>query len=344
MKTLFADRIQGLARQEQALSVVMAGASPILMTTSASSRTLTTSSRELVRSLRKVGIRTEFYVPGEAGALLQAVNRLLADIPLESFGKTAEVEPPRLLIIDDAEGLSLNETAALKRIVNGLRGSALRVLLLVKTSASQIVLLPLADIAELAVLWDLDATNDDATNDDATNDEEPRLVPTTDTSESLHTPLSIDLPKISPVADLPIPDVLTELARERAAALGIDATSRSASTVSVIRATLMAMAALLAIFFIYEMMAEQRNAPSRTFDCGLHPDREAVDVLLARVPRATPIRILSEDGRLRLLIGPFPDAAAAGVVQAQLWRVGSCRPKPVVIPMAISNSEKKLGG
>ena len=339
MKTLFADRVQGLARQEQALSVVMAGASPILMTTSASSRTLTTSSRELVRSLRKVGIRTEFYVPGEAGALLQAVNRLLADIPLESFGKTAEVEPPRLLIIDDAEGLSLNEAAALKRIVNGLRGSALRVLLLVKTSASQIVLLPLADIAELAVLWDLDATNDDATND-----EEPTLAPTTDTSESLHTPLSIDPSTISPVADLPIPDVLTELARERAAALGIDAKSRSASTVSIIKATLMAMAALLAGFFIYEMMAEQRNAPSRTFDCGLHPDREAVDVLLARVPRATPTRILSEDGRLRLLIGPFPDAAAAGVVQAQLWRVGSCRPKPVVIPMAISNSEKKLGG
>ena len=334
MKTLFADRILGLGCREQAVSVVMAGASPILLTTSASSQTLTTSSRELVRSLRKAGIRTEFYVPGEAGVLLQAVNRLLADIPLESFGKTAEVEPPRLLIIDDAEGLSLNETAALKRIVNGLRGSVLRVLLLVKTNVSQIVLLPLADLAELAVLWDLDATND----------EEPALAPTRDTSESLHTPVSIDLPTISPVADKPIPDVLTELARERAAALGVDATRRSASTVSVIKATLLAMASLLAVFFIYEMMNERRYAPSRTFDCGLHPDREAVDVLLARVPRATPTRILSEDGRLRLLVGPFPDAAAAGVVRAQLWRVGSCRPKPVVIPMAKSNSEIKPGG
>lgn len=330
MKTLFANQIMGIECREQAERVVTTGIPPVLLTASASSQTLTISSRELVRSLRISGIRTEFYVPGKASALLQAVNRLLADIPLESFGKTAEIEPPRLLIIDDAEGLSLDEAAALKRIVNGMRGSALRVLLLVRATVSQIVLSPLADLAEFTVLWDLDSTDD----------EEPTLAPARDTSETLCIPLTIDSPSISPMPDIPIRDVLTDLARERAVARSFDATSRSASTVSTVKVTLAAMGVLLVAFLVYEGIAERWYVPSKTFDCGLHPDREAIEVLLARVPRATPIRILAEDGRLRLLIGPFPDAADTVVVQSQLWRVGSCRLKPVVIPAATSIKNK----
>jgi hypothetical protein len=316
----------------------MAGVSPVLVATSASSQTLSMSSRDLVRDLRSAGTRVEFHTPGEAGALLQAVNRLLADIPLESLGKSAEAELPRLLIIDDAEGLSIAETASLKRIANGLRGSALRILLLVKTDASQLVLLPLTDLAELATLWDLDASDEDASDK-----EELAPGPILDTTERQPAPVAVDPPAIGSVSDTPIPDVLTELARERAAALGFDATSRTSSMRSIVTATVAAMGVLLVVFFIYDAMTERRQAPPKTFDCGLHPDRESVDVLLARIPRTTPTRVVTEGERLRLLVGPFPDAAAADVVRAQLWRMGSCSPKPVVPPVAVSNT-RKMGG
>jgi hypothetical protein len=143
--------------------------------------------------------------------------------------------------------------------------------------------------------------------------------------------------------DTPIPDVLTELARERAAALGFDATSRTSSMRSIVTATFAAMGVLLAVFLIYDAMTERRQAPPKTFDCGLHPDRESVDVLLARIPRATPTRVLTEGGRLRLLVGPFPDATAADVVRAQLWRIGSCSSKPFVPPVAVADT-RKMGG
>ena len=343
MKMRFADRLRGVGHRGHAVSVVMAGVSPVLVATSASSETLSMSSRDLVRDLRSAGTRVEFHTPGEAGALLQAVNRLLADIPLESLGKSAEAEPPRLLIIDDAEGLSIAEIASLKRIANGLRGSALRILLLVKTDASQLVLLPLTDLAELATLWDLDASDEDASDEDASDEEEPVPGPILDTTERQPAPVAVNPPAIGPVSDTPIPDVLTELARERAAALGFDATSRTSSMRSIVTATLVAMGVLLVVFFIYDTMTERRQTSPKTFDCGLHPDRESVDVLLARIPRATPTRVVPEGERLRLLVGPFPDAAAADVVRAQLWRMGSCNPKPVAPPVAVSNT-RKMGG
>lgn len=343
MKMRFADRLRGVGHRGHAVSVVMAGVSPVLVATSASSETLSMSSRDLVRDLRSAGTRVEFHTPGEAGALLQAVNRLLADIPLESLGKSAEAEPPRLLIIDDAEGLSIAEIASLKRIANGLRGSALRILLLVKTDASQLVLLPLTDLAELATLWDLDASADDASAEDASDEEEPVPGPILDTTARQPAPVAVNPPAIGPVSDTPIPDVLTELARERAAALGFDATSRTSSMRSIVTATLVAMGVLLVVFFIYDTMTERRQTSPKTFDCGLHPDRESVDVLLARIPRATPTRVVTEGERLRLLVGPFPDAAAADVVRAQLWRMGSCNPKPVAPPVAVSNT-RKMGG
>ena len=330
---LFEDRLRGVGHRGHAVSVVMAGVSPVLVTISSSSQTLSLSSRELVRELRSAGTRIEFHAPGEAGALLQAVNRLLADIPLESLRKSAETEPPRLLIIDDAEGMSVAETASLKRIANGLRGSALRILLLVKSDASQLVLSPLTDLAELAVLWDLDASDD----------EEPISAPIKDTTESPPPPVAVEQPSSRSAVDTPIPDVLTELARERAAALGFDATSRTSSMRSIVTATFAAMGVLLAVFLIYDAMTERRQAPPKTFDCGLHPDRESVDVLLARIPRATPTRVLTEGGRLRLLVGPFPDATAADVVRAQLWRIGSCSSKPFVPPVAVADT-RKMGG
>lgn len=343
MKMRFADRLCGVWQRGHAVSVVMAGVSPVLVATSASSQTLSMSSRDLVRELRSAGTRVEFHTPGEAGALLQAVNRLLADIPLESLGKSAEAAPPRLLIIDDAEGLSIAEIASLKRIANGLRGSALRILLLVKTDASQLVLLPLTDLAELATLWDLDASDEDVSDDDASDDEEPIPGPFSGTTEIQVPSVVVDPPSSGSTADTPIPDVLTELARERAAALGFDATSRTSSTRSIVTATLAAMGVLLVVFFIYDAMTERRQTSPKTFDCGLHPDRESVDVLLARIPRATPTRVVTEGERLRLLVGPFPDAAAADVVRAQLWRMGSCNPKPVAPLVAVSNT-RKMGG
>ena len=95
---------------------VLSGTPPILIICSATTASLSGASREFVRELRSGGTRVEFHAPGDADALLQSANRLLAEIPLESPLGSAQSYPPHLLIIDDAESLSLAEAAALRRI------------------------------------------------------------------------------------------------------------------------------------------------------------------------------------------------------------------------------------
>jgi hypothetical protein len=79
------------------------------------------------------------------------------------------------------------------------------------------------------------------------------------------------------------------------------------------------------------------------YDCGSHPDRESIDVLLARIGRSTPTRVIAESDRFRLQLGPFPSQAAADIVREQAWVLGSCRVNPIAV-RAVDSSPSKAGG
>ena len=287
------------------------GTPPLLMICSSSGDALSASARELVRAVRREGVRVEFHTPGDPEALLQAVNRLLADVPFDRSLTHAGSAPPHILVVDEGETLAESETASLRRMVQGLRGSCFRVVVLVRRLPAAMKGLPVAEIVDLAMVWDVD---DRAAGSDAA-DAFPILVPTAEE------PLVA-----SP--DTPIPDVLAELARERAESRGFDVTLPSRWSMSPVK-VVMALIVFLTTGIAVEMhMAEDATTGPAVYDCGLHADREAIDVLLARIDRTLPTRIVAESGRLRLQVGPFESRSAADSARAQVWRLGACRVVP----------------
>lgn len=320
-------------RAAAAHACMLDGTPPLLLICSGSGETLSACSRDLVRGLRREGARVEFHVPGDAEALLQAINRLLADVPLDRSLDNAQGAPPHILVVDEGESLAEPETASLRRMVQGLRGSCFRVVVLVKRSAASIASLPVSGIVDLALLWDADGRG-----------EEPVLDPVIDTVPD---PVTAELPLEEvvsvPAADGPIPDVLADLARERAETRGFDVTSSRRWTMSPTKIVVTVIMFLSAGIAVDAMLTDEAPAGPSVYDCGLHPDREAVDVLLARIDRSLPTQVTAESGQLRLRVGPFNSAPAAESARAQVWRLGACRIAPDEYPVAVA-PDRTAGG
>lgn len=349
MTRVFAGRLAGLVASEAARLAVTRGEQPVLVICATTADSLSGPSRELVRDLRANGARTEFHVSGDADALLQSTNRLLADIPLESILTSATHHPPHLLVIDEAESLSPQEVAALRRIANGLRGSVFRVLLLVRHAAVGLRQLPIAELAELAIVWDLDGTTlqtaepllgPDEPSGMASTPAATTASPTRDAKpqpsrgdEPITTSVKNDKETVA-ATDARLRDVLSELARERAEARGFDVTTPRRALSAPAKAMVALSVLLIAGFAAYELWLREIQTGPFVYDCGLHPDRETVDVLLAQVGRSTPTRVIAEGGRFRLQVGPFTGRAAAEAAQAQVWRLGACRVVPAVAQAA----------
>lgn len=338
--------MRGLDKAGAARHSVMRGEPPIVLICSASVDVLSNCARDFVRTLRGEGVRVEFHTPGNAEAILQSTNRLLEAIPLDGILSSTELFPPHLLMIDDAETMSAAETTALRRLVQGLRGSAFRVLLLAKRSRSDADRLPLADLNDLMMIWDADAAENDA------------LVvnpPTLDSTEAK--PSDLDLPEIEPKKkpvesakqsstdprDLPIPDVLAELARERAETRGFDVTFSRRWITRPLTITAVVAVVVLSGYMLTSGITGSGTTDPVVYDCGTHPDRESIDVLLARVGRSTPTRVTAESGRLRLQLGPFPSEEAAKVVREQAWLLGACQVNPITV-RALESLTSKAGG
>lgn len=356
MTRVFAERLAGAEQGAAACAAVTAGEHSVLVICSGETNILSGASRELVKDLRAAGARTEFHVPGDADTLLQSTNRLLADIPLDSLLSSATQHSPRLLVIDDAERLSSAEVSALRRLVNGLRGSVFRVLLLVRQTAQGLRFLPLAELAELTIVWHVDGTSAD--------EDQPLPGP-----ERIATP-PLELPSVPTSAPMQaqsrekavaetsstaveantarLRDVLAELASERAAARGFDVTAPRRSVPMAVKAMIALSVVLIAGYVTYDFWLRDFQVGPLVYDCGLHADRESVDVLLAQVGRTTPTRVIEESGRFRVQVGPFTGRAAADAAREQVWRLGACRVSPVtaqaVKSPATRSPASKAGG
>lgn len=367
MTRVFAERLAGKEQDAAARAAVIAGTQSVLIICSGTAERLSSTSRELVRELRSTGTRTEFHVPGDADTLLQSTNRLLADIPLDSLLSSATRHPPHLLVIDDAERLSAAEVSSLRRLINGLRGSAFRVLLLVRHAAQGLRVLPLAELAELTVVWDVDGTPAEQDQplpgpDRMTAALELPAVSTGPTLQGKVEPSRAEPPRAEKArAATPmntaaessdtaaadnnarLRDVLAELANERAAERGFDVTAPRRGVSMPVKAVVALSAVLIGGYLAYDFWLRDFQAGPLVYDCGLHADRETVDVLLAQVGRTTPTRVLEESGRFRVQVGPFAGRAAADAAREQVWRLGACRVSPVTA-QAVKSPAKKAGG
>jgi cell division septation protein DedD len=335
---------------------VMRGDPTVVLICSASAEVLSNRSREFVRTLRSDGARVEFHTPGHADALLQSTNRLLESIPLEAILSSTELFPPHLLIIDDAETLSGAEATALRRLVQGLRGSAFRVLLLAKRSRSEVDRLPLADLIDLMVIWDADKPESEPIAAKRAPNEPPKVEPvkvepikveppkaeSTQAEPAKKTSKSTAKSSTDEVA-APIPDVLADLARERAETRGFDVTFSRRWMSTPLKVAAAVIVVLLLGYGLTSGLMISKDSEPLVYDCGSHPDRESIDVLLARIGRSTPTRVTAESGRFRLQLGPFPSKSAAEAVREQAWLLGSCRVNPIALS-AMESLARKAGG
>lgn len=340
---------------------VMRGDPTVVLICSASAEVLSNRSREFVRTLRSDGARVEFHAPGHADGLLQSTNRLLESIPLEAILSSTELFPPHLLIIDDAETLSGAEATALRRLVQGLRGSAFRVLLLAKRSRSEIDRLPLADLIDLMVIWDADKPDSEPITAKRAPIESPKVeLPKVEPAKV--EPIKVDPPKTESTqaesakktskstaksstdeVAAPIPDVLADLARERAETRGFDVTFSRRWMSTPLKVAAAVIVVLLLGYGLTSGLMISKDSEPLVYDCGSHPDRESIDVLLARIGRSTPTRVTAESGRFRLQLGPFPSKSAAEAVREQAWLLGSCRVNPIALS-AMESLARKAGG
>ena len=309
--------------------LVKQGGAPLLIISAASAELLSSNSRELVRELRAAGARTEFHAPGEGDTVVQSTNRLLADIPIDALMSRTEQIAPRLLVIDNAERMSEAEAASLGRLINGLFGSALRVLALVRHSPQRLGDLPIGNLGSLATIWNLEPMATDSA-DAASPADVLKDIRAVAREEAREAPRPAVSPRRADAGE--IRDVLIELSRERAESRSFDVTVRGRRLLPIL-ATLAAIAVLAVAVVVLKpwLEADDESRRQYVYDCGVHPDRESADVLLARLGRTVPTRVREQAGGFRLEVGPFAGKTAAEAMRPQIWRLGACRANPTVM-------------
>lgn len=323
----------------EACRLVRIGEPPLMIICSNSVESLSTNARELVRELRAAGARAEFHSPDGADTILQSSNRLLADIPLDALMSKEEQAVLRLLVVDNGERLSDAETASLARVANGLRGSALRVVVLVRHAPERLGDLPVARLGDLSVIWGLDpsprmsssalpslkvpaaVSTDPALTDQITPE---RAAPKTSAP-------NIVVGKAKPAEPAEIRDVLVELARERADGRSVNVTARARQFLLWIAGVVVIGIVTAVIAVNLQWRADSTEKQRFVFDCGLHPDQESAETLMSRLGRSVPTRVRKQSGGYRLEVGPFEGRTAADMARPQVWRLGACRASPVAV-------------
>ncbi len=289
-------------------------------------------SRELVRRLRDLGARVEFYQRGDADAAIHAANKLLADVPVDQLTAARADEAPRLLLIDGAEHLEESELMTLQRLCRALRGSTFRAVYFLKAHGEIGLSEPLQRLLQTSPVWWVDGTaplDTQVIEAEAPAQREPVL--TQKASEPVKTPEE-KAPVQSELTERE--DVLTALAAERARERGFDATHRPWWALYGKAAAMLVVAVLLVAggWFVQTQLTQDDRL--RVYDCGVYPDEATMDVVRERLGRTVPTRVLREQDKWRLQVGPFEGAADADRHLSQLWGVGPCRVNPSIVPNA----------
>jgi hypothetical protein len=306
-------------------SALRSGAIDSVVMAAGAMTVLSQVSRELVRRLREIGARVEFYQKGDVDAAIHAANKLLADVPVDQLTAARVDEAPRLLLIDGAEQLEESELLALQRLSRALRGSTFRTVYFLKADSEYGLAEPVQRLVQGSSTWWIEGTAPIS----------PRIMQA-ETREPPERQLEKQPAKqeTKPSTELDVverDDVLTALAAERARERGFDATHRPWWALYGKAAAMLVAAVLLVSggWFVQTQLTQDNRL--RVYDCGVYPDEATLDVVRERLGRNVPTRVLREQDKWRLQVGPFEGAADADRHLSQIWGVGPCRVNPSIV-------------
>jgi len=317
---------------EEAVLCVAKGAPAVLIICADRVDALQRMARELVQRLRGDEGRVEFYSTEGIEALLQAVNRLLSDIPIDQMTAPADGEGLRLLVIDGAERLEIEEAQAVRRLVAALRGSAIRILLFARLAGRPEVHSALSEFSQLGCYWMLDAQT------------APPIF-TFSNPQGIDDPMELEYLAPAQEEENTV-DILMRLADERAKERGVDLTRRMYS----FRSLMLAIVVLLVIagttiafmpsatsfrveaknFWvknIYNLLKPPPQLPV-IFNCGLHINQEEIAVIKSYLGKGVPMREEVVANQFHLYVGPFTAKDEIERIRARIWELGSCRVNP----------------
>jgi len=306
-------------------SALRSGAIDSVVMAAGAMTVLSQVSRELVRRLREIGARVEFYQKGDVDAAIHAANKLLADVPVDQLTAARVDEAPRLLLIDGAEQLEESELLALQRLSRALRGSTFRTVYFLKADSEYGLAEPVQRLVQGSSTWWIEGTAPIS----------PRIMQA-ETREPPERQLEKQPAKqeTKPSTELDVverDDVLTALAAERARERGFDATHRPWWALYGKAAAMLVAVVLLVSggWFVQTQLTQDNRL--RVYDCGVYPDEATLDVVRERLGRNVPTRVLREQDKWRLQVGPFEGAADADRHLSQIWGVGPCRVNPSIV-------------
>jgi hypothetical protein len=306
-------------------SALRSGAIDSVVMATGAMTVLSQVSRELVRRLREIGARVEFYQKGDVDAAIHAANKLLADVPVDQLTAARVDEAPRLLLIDGAEQLEESELLALQRLSRALRGSTFRTVYFLKADSEYGLAEPVQRLVQGSSTWWIEGTAPIS----------PRIMQA-ETREPPERQLEKQPAKqeTKPSTELDVverDDVLTALAAERARERGFDATHRPWWALYGKAAAMLVAVVLLVSggWFVQTQLTQDNRL--RVYDCGVYPDEATLDVVRERLGRNVPTRVLREQDKWRLQVGPFEGAADADRHLSQIWGVGPCRVNPSIV-------------
>jgi hypothetical protein len=146
----------GDASLEDVVSFVQDNPPEALIVCAQSPETLSRITVHLVRRLRGSQGRIEFHQPASPEAMLQAVNRLMQDIPIDALTSTRPGDGCRMLIVERGEEAGEDEILALRRLAAALRGSAFQLVVLAQTTVAPVDHPTLCHLAPQAAVWLVD--------------------------------------------------------------------------------------------------------------------------------------------------------------------------------------------
>lgn len=146
----------GDAALEDVVSFVQDTPPEALIVCAQSAEELSRITVHLVRRLRGSQGRIEFHQPAGPEAMLQAVNRLMQDVPIDELTSTRPGDGCRMLIVERAESAGESEILALRRLASALRGSAFQLVVLAQTNAAPLDHPTLCHLAPQAAVWLVD--------------------------------------------------------------------------------------------------------------------------------------------------------------------------------------------
>jgi hypothetical protein len=295
------ERVVGPYGASKVIAKLIDGPADSAVLWSRSRELLAQSSDELFVLLRTEGARFEFYTPSGTDALLQIINKLVATLPADGLAMSMLTQGLLVLIVESAEQMHEEETAALNRIVVAMGVSALRVVLMANRSFQPELTGPASLTVGKTCHWTLDVERP----------ADPMPVPSLERVEPT-LEASFD--------DLLEPDVHVKRAiQRRPAALMI--------SLALVAGTLIVGWLAYSKGFFGEAMtsvAERQPAGPVYFRCVAPGGVEAVNLLKQKLAAEFPAQIVDGTEGAQLYIGPLQASKDIDLVRARIWSVGAC--------------------